>query len=177
LPGVVIRAGDSLGNPVSGVRVSLRPRTGKVDSVLHTGSDGLASATWTLGTTAGPMRLVARFESLPDSAVVTATGRPGAPKEIAFASTPATGTAGRALPKLVQVVVRDRYGNPVPNATVRFSVAAGTVLPLQGTTDASGRASTKWTLGPKRGKQSLTATVKATALKATHTVEAGAAHR
>ena len=109
--------------------------------------------------------------------MVTATGRPGAAKEIAFASTPASGTAGRALPKLVQVVVRDRYGNPVPNATVRFSVAAGAVLPLQGTTDASGRASTKWTLGPKRGKQTLTAAVKATALKATHTVEAGAAKK
>jgi len=174
---VVIRARDSLGNPVSGVRVSLRPRTGKVDSVLHTDSDGLASATWTLGTTAGPMRLVARFDSLPDSAVVTATGRPGAAKEIAFASTPATGTAGRALPKLVQVVVRDRYGNPVPNATVRFSVATGAVLPLQGTTDASGRVSTKWTLGPKRGKQTVIAAVKATALKATQTVEAGAARR
>ncbi len=171
---VVIRARDSLGNPVSGVRVSLRPRTGKVDSVLHTGSDGLASATWTLGTTAGPMRMVARFDSLPDSAVVTATGRPGAAREIAFASTPASGTAGRALPKLVQVVVRDRYGNPVPNATVRFSVATGTVLPLQGTTDGAGRVSTKWTLGPKRGKQTVTAAVKASALRATHTVEAGA---
>ena len=150
---VVVRATDSLGNPVSGVPIYLRPRTGKADSVVRTGGDGLASATWTLGTTAGPMRLVARFDSLPDSAVVTATARPGAAKKIYFATAPASGTAGRALPKLVQVVVRDRYGNPVPNATVRFSVAAGTVLPLQGTTDASGRVSTKWTLGPKRGKQ------------------------
>jgi hypothetical protein len=48
------------------------------------------------------------------------------------------------------------------------------VLPVQGTTDASGRATTKWTLGPKRGKQTLTAAVKSTALKATHTIEAGA---
>ncbi len=171
---VVIRARDSLGNPVSGVPLYLRPRTGMVDSVVRTGADGLASATWTLGTTAGPMRLVARLDSLPDSVVVVATGRPGAAKDIAFASTPATGTAGRALPKLVQVVVRDRFGNPVPGATVRFSVAAGIVLPVQGTTDASGRASTKWTLGPKRGKQTLTAAVKSPALKVTHTIEAGA---
>jgi len=171
---VVVRATDSLGNPVSGVPIYLRPRTGKVDSVVRTGPDGLAGATWTLGTTAGPMRLVARLDSLPDSAVVTATGRPGAARELAFANAPASGTVGRALPKLVQVVVRDRFGNPVPNATVRFSVAAGTVLPAQGTTDASGRATTKWTLGPKRGKQTLTAAVKSTALKATHTIEAGA---
>ncbi len=53
---VVVRATDSLGNPVSGVPIYLRPRTGKADSVVRTGGDGLASATWTLGTSAGPMR-------------------------------------------------------------------------------------------------------------------------
>jgi hypothetical protein len=169
---VVIRAVDSLGNPVGGVPIHLRPQTGKTDSMVLTGRDGLASAKWTLGNSAGPARLVARLDTLPDSAVVTATARPGRAQKLYFAMAPASGTAGRALPKMVQVIVRDGYGNPIPKVPVRFSVAAGKAFPAQMTTDASGRASTTWTLGPKRGKQTLTAMVKTPALKVTHTVEA-----
>jgi hypothetical protein len=174
---VALRAADSLGNPVGGAVIRLRAPTGKVDSTARTGSDGLASVTWTMGTMAGPVRLVARLDALADSAVVIATARPGGARKIYFATAPASGTAGRAFPKMVQVIVRDGFGNPVPNVAVRFSVAAGKALPLQSMTDVAGRASTTWTLGPKRGKQSLTATVKTPALKITHTVEAGAGTR
>jgi hypothetical protein len=157
------------------VPIRIKAQTGRVDSVAATGKDGLASVRWTLGNAAGPVRLVARLDSLADSAVATATAQPGAAKTIYFAAAPASGTAGRTLPRMVQVIVRDRFGNPVPKVAVRFAVAAGKATPVQAITDASGRASTTWTLGPKRGKQSLTAAVKAPALRATHTVEAGAA--
>ena len=169
---VVLQARDSLGNPVAGASIHLRAPTGTVDSTVRTGSDGLASVKWTLGSMAGSVRLVARFDTLADSAVAAATARPGSAKKIYFATAPASGAAGRALPKVVQVIVRDRFGNPVPNVAVQFSVATGKASPIQGMTDAAGRASTTWTLGPKRGKQTLTATVKAPALKASHTVEA-----
>lgn len=169
---VVVRAADSLGNPVSGASIRIRARTGSADSMVRTGKDGLASVKWTMGTMAGSVRLVARLDTPAESAVATATAKPGTAKTIYFAAAPASGTAGRALPKVVQVIVRDRFGNPVPNVAVRFSVAAGKALPLQSMTDVAGRASTTWTLGPKRGKQTLTATVKTPALKITHTVEA-----
>ncbi|HQR18238.1 MAG TPA: Ig-like domain-containing protein, partial [Gemmatimonadales bacterium] len=174
---IVVRVADSLGNPVGGVPVRIKAQTGKADSVVTTGKDGVASVRWTLGTAAGPVRLVARLESPADSAVVTVTAQPGAPKTIYFAAAPASGTAGRTLPRMVQVIIRDRYGNPVPKVPVRFSVAAGKTTPVQVTTDVSGRASTAWTLGPKRGKHTLTAAVKAPALRATHTVEAAPAKK
>jgi len=170
---VVLRAEDSLGNPVRGAPIRLRPQAGSVDSVVRTGTDGLASARWTLGNAAGATRLVARLDEKADSATVTATGRPGTARTIYFVAAPASGIAGRALPKAVQVVVRDRFGNPVPKVPVRFTVAVGKATPLQGITDSSGRVMTMWTLGPKRGKQSLTASVKAPALRAIHAVEAG----
>jgi hypothetical protein len=170
---VVIRAMDSLGNPVSGVPIRLTPQTGTVDSMVPTGADGKASVRWTLGNTAGPVRLVARLDAGDDSAVVTATARPGAAKTLYFAVAPASGTAGRALPKPVQVVVRDRFGNPVPKVAVSFTAVAGKVAPSHGVTDAAGRAATTWTLGPKRGKQLLTASVKSPPLRVSHIIEAG----
>lgn len=174
---VVIRAADSLGNPVARVAIRLRARTGVVDSLVHTGADGRISVRWTLGNAAGPARLVARFEALDDSAVVTATALPGVAKTLYFASAPASGTAGKALPKPVQIIVRDRFGNPIPKVAVGFATASGKVMPSHAVTDASGRASTSWTLGPKRGKQLLTASIRSPALKSVQTVEAGGAPR
>ena len=174
---IVVRVADSLGNPVGGVPIRIKAQTGKADSMVSSGKDGLASIRWTLGNAAGPVRLVARLDSLADSAVVTVTAQPGAPKTIYFAAAPASGTAGRTLPRMIQVIVRDRFGNPVPKVPVRFAVAAGKATPVQAITDVSGRASATWTLGPKRGKQTLTATVKTPALRATHTVEAGVAKK
>lgn len=63
----------------------------------------------------------------------------------------------RALPEPVVVVARTAAGAPVPGATITFSPASGTVEPTSATTDASGRASTRWTLGPSAGAQTLTA--------------------
>jgi len=174
---VVFRATDSLGNGVPGVPVHLRAQTGTVDSVALTGADGTASVRWTLGNAAGPVRLVARVAARDDSAVVTAKALPGAARTLYFASAPSSGVAGRALAKPVQVIVRDRYGNPLPKVTVGFRASAGKVMPAEAMTDASGRAATTWTLGPKHGKQSLTATVRSPALTSVQTVEAGAAPR
>lgn len=63
----------------------------------------------------------------------------------------------RALPAPVVVVARTAQGAPAPGATITFSPSSGTVDPASATTDASGRASTRWTLGPSAGDQTLTA--------------------
>jgi protocatechuate 3,4-dioxygenase beta subunit len=56
---------------------------------------------------------------------------------------------GTQLPQALAVQVTDSLGNPVPNATVSFSVTSGGggVSPLSAFTDASGNASTRWTIG------------------------------
>ncbi len=169
---VVVQAMDSLGNPVSGVPIHLSSKTGVADSLVETEKDGRASVRWTLGESAGSARMVARLTRKGDSAVATATARPGSPKTIAFVGAPSSGTAGRAVSKTMWIVVTDRFGNPVPKATVRFSVHAGKASPSRGVTDRAGRLSTKWTLGPKPGKQSLTATITSPAVKNYHVIEA-----
>lgn len=67
------------------------------------------------------------------------------------------GLAGAALAQPVVVRVADGFGNPVPGVDVAFSVASGSVGSATATTDANGRASTTWTLGPSPATQQLTA--------------------
>jgi hypothetical protein len=58
-------------------------------------------------------------------------------------------SAGTQLPQALAVQVTDSLGNPVSGATVSFSVTSGSgiVTPLSALTDASGNASTRWTIG------------------------------
>ncbi|MEZ4413190.1 MAG: Ig-like domain-containing protein [Gemmatimonadales bacterium] len=169
---IVVRALDSLGNGVGGVPIRFASHSGEVDSIIHTDSTGRAGARWTLGKMAGGVRAVARMEGTKDSVVTTATARPGRARTIVFMAAPAGGTAGRPLSKSVRMVVRDQFGNPVPNTTVRFSVSGGSASPRSGVSDASGAVWTKWTLGTKAGNQVLTASITSPAVKATHTVKA-----
>ena len=171
---IVLRVTDSLGNGVGGAPIRLVTHAGEIDSFVTTDEHGRASARWTMGRMAGEVKVVARLEEIEESAVVTATARPGPAKVIEFASAPSSGTAGRALSSTVRVVVRDQFGNPVPKTMVRFSVASGSTAPREGTTDAVGMIWTKWTLGSKAGSQVLTASVKSPAVKAIHTVKAAA---
>jgi adhesin/invasin len=171
---IVVRALDSLGNGVSGVPIRFASHSGEVDSVIHTDSTGRAGARWTLGKMAGGVRAVARIEGTKDSVVTTATAKPGRARTIDFVAAPTSGTASRRLSKSVRMVVRDQFGNPVPNATVRFSVSGGIASPRSGVSDASGAVWTKWTLGTKAGNQVLTASITSPAVKASHTVKAAA---
>jgi hypothetical protein len=67
-------------------------------------------------------------------------------------------TAGKRLGDPVQIVVLSRGGRPVPGALVRFEVPDGwgSTEPAVDSTDAKGRARSRWTLGPQPGRQRLT---------------------
>jgi hypothetical protein len=69
------------------------------------------------------------------------------------------GEAGKPVSELLAVRLRDRDGNPVPNATVVWDVTAGggQLSPTRATTDRTGRAAVQWTLGPSAGPQRATA--------------------
>jgi hypothetical protein len=61
------------------------------------------------------------------------------------------------LPNAITVRAVAQDGVPVPGQPVSFQASAGgSVSPASATTDASGNASTNWTLGPNAGTQSLT---------------------
>jgi hypothetical protein len=57
----------------------------------------------------------------------------------------------------VQVEVLDRSGRPIDRYPVNFATKDGSVVPVEGLTEASGKATTRWTLGTAAGTQSLTA--------------------
>lgn len=71
-----------------------------------------------------------------------------------------TATVQTALASALRVLVT-LSGSPVPGDTVRWatSAAGGSVNPTQSVTDASGIATTTWTLGQTAGPQDATATL------------------
>ena len=71
------------------------------------------------------------------------------------------GAPGDTLTQTLIVEVRDQYGNPLPGATVTFTVTAGdgTLSDTTATTDENGRASVTLTLGPQPGTNTVVATV------------------
>ena len=69
-----------------------------------------------------------------------------------------TGTVGAALTDELRVVVTED-GAPSPGVDVTFATTDGSVAPTTATTDASGIASTVWTLGEEAGGQDATATL------------------
>jgi len=78
----------------------------------------------------------------------------GAPASIERAAGEAQqAAAGTALAELPTVRVRDESGRPVEGATVTFTVTGGSgwVSAATVATDATGRASTTWYLGPRAG--------------------------
>lgn len=71
------------------------------------------------------------------------------------------GRAGQRLDDPLVVQVNDDQGRPAPGAAVSFAGAAGSpaVNPASATTDASGQAFTRVTLGDAEGAQSIQAQV------------------
>lgn len=85
----------------------------------------------------------------------------GSPTTLALVSGDNQAAApGAALPSPVVVRVTDALGNGVSGRTVTFAVATGggSVGTPSATTDASGNASSTWTLGAPLGAQTITVT-------------------
>ncbi len=166
---IVLVTTDQYGNPVSGIPVRARLADGSVaDSLIPTDSAGAARFRWTLGRHAGPQRLELRAAGVDSAVAVTARATPLTAANLAFQNAPATAAPGRAV--AITVVVTDAYGNPVADAPVTFSVAAGALSAARVMTDDAGRATTRWTAGPTPGEQALTAVVRGTTVRATHVV-------
>jgi hypothetical protein len=125
----------------------------------NTDQTGRASATWTLGTTAGNQSLSASSGAA--SLQFTATAQAGQPTSIeSLTSFPGQFSPGEPLAQAATFVVRDQFNNGVVGATVAFQASdGGSASPAQGTTGSDGRVSTTWTLGPLNGVQTLSATV------------------
>jgi hypothetical protein len=72
-----------------------------------------------------------------------------------------SGVVGTALTGVAVVKVLDASGNPLPGVTVSFTTPdlLAIAYPVNAISGVDGTASTRWTLGGKKGKQILRATV------------------
>ena len=165
---LVVRVTDESGNPIPNQPVVWSiPSNGGGGSVSPTNTvtdaNGEASATRTLGPTAGQQTTLATSEGLAGSPVTfahTATpgGAAGVNKVSGDNQSAQVGTEVRD-PLVVRVL--DAEQNPIPNRAVTWIVTAGggSVSQENTTTNAQGEASTRWTLGPAVGANSVNAVV------------------
>ena len=168
LPEVLsIKVVDAGGQPVAGATVlwQVRGGGGSISPPASTSSStGLASVTWTLGTTLGANKAVAILQGnfVLDSVVFTATAQTGpAQRFVVTGGNLQTARVASTLPQALTVNVKDQFGYPVKGARVTWAAAlfSGTVTPMADSTDANGNASASWTLGTTAIGQSVTATV------------------
>ena len=148
---------DAMGSPIAGVPVHwvVTSGGGVVTGDGPTDGAGVATASYTAGTTSGPKIIAAGVDGAQGSPVqFSLTVNPGAPKRLVKASGDAQ-TAGPSSP-LVQPLkaeVLDTFGNAVPGVGVTFAVQSGGgfVTPATTTTDAHGIASAAYTTGATPG--------------------------
>jgi adhesin/invasin len=145
---LVVRATDGAGNPVPGVTVEWRVRSGGgsvAPASSTTDGNGQASTRWTLGSGVGANTVEASVGGV-GSATFRATATVGAPSALALRTQPsATARVGVPLDRPPVVQLRDAAGNDVAQAGVSVTVAiASGPGPLGGTTtrttDGEGRA-------------------------------------
>lgn len=141
------------GNPVAGREVRFAVSDGGSTGIASQRTDtaGLASpGSWTLGTRARRQTLIARVAGAAD-VVVTAVAQAAQPDTMLIVGgNHQTAGVGAPLPDPLRVRLADRYGNPVPEWPVAYTVVmgAGTVAGATVTSDSLGFATSGvWTLG------------------------------
>lgn len=139
-PGAGTLGGTLAAAAVAGVATFATPFLDKVAS----GYTLTASATGLTGATSSPFTVTAGVATT--LALLSGGSQTGAP--------------GAALAHPVVVKVTDAYGNGVAGRAVTFAVGtgSGSLGTTSATTDATGAASTTWTLGAVGGTQTITAT-------------------
>ena len=155
---IVVRVQDATGRVVPGAVVTFTPDAGNGEvaaATAVTNAQGIAQTTWTLGSSVGAMRLVARA-SAAASVAVSATVTQDQLSVVSGGDQVARPGTALAQPVVVRIV--DLQGALVTGALVTFAPSAGSVLPATVVTDAQGQARTAWTLGATPGVQQLTIT-------------------
>jgi hypothetical protein len=170
---LVVRMVDQFGRPVAGETVAFEPSAASAalgatpePETDVTGTDGVASTQLRLGTGTGPYRVSAIWPGLETGGIsgqeqviqFDATAGPAPPASLIIATgNNQTAAVNTLLPLPLSVRVADAFNNPVPDFTVTFVIGSGDgqLSVSQPTTNASGIASSTWTLGPTAGAQTV----------------------
>jgi Bacterial Ig-like domain (group 3)/Bacterial Ig-like domain (group 1) len=159
---LVVQVTDPFGNPIPDVTVAWTVDGGGAVTAptTTTGADGTTSVQRTLGGAAGAQHTFASVDGLAGSPVTfTSTATAGAASGVSIVSgNGQTGPVSTELPNDLVVQVLDASSNPVPSVAVAWvvGVGGGSVTPTTSVTDAAGRASAAWTLGPNPGTNTNT---------------------
>lgn len=164
---IAVKVVDANGIGVAGTTVTFRVRTGNGSLGSPTAlsnASGVATTTWTMGTTLGASSIVAILSTalVSDSVVATATAVAGSAASAAISAGDQQGGAvGQQLVTSVTAKTFDAYGNVSPGQPVAWSVVSGggSVTVVNATSDANGLSSARWTLGTISGTQVLRASV------------------
>jgi hypothetical protein len=141
------------------VTFSISAGHGSVDpTTVVTGTDGSASAQWTLGPDIGVQTADARVSGAQTPLAVRFFAR--ASEGLAIASGDRqSAPVGSRLPEPLIVRVTDADNRPIQGLAINWTaVGGGSVNPATSTTGNDGRAATVRTLGPAVGTQTTTAT-------------------
>jgi hypothetical protein len=130
----------------------------------YTNSSGLASNTLTLGKVTGFNTVIAAVHDTYIRVVFGAAGAPGAAATIGLHSgNDQTGAAGSPLPKNLEVICKDKYGNGARHTTVNWTVVGGGgSVPYAYSESENGIATKSLTLGKSPGANYAKATISGT---------------
>ncbi len=157
-----VKVKDSKGNGVAGIVVSFSDggAGGTLSSpTATTNSAGVASVTYTTGTKAGAIGITASVSGL-TPVVFKETVLAGAAAVLnIYSGNNQTVKPGAPTAKELEVLITDRYGNPVPTISVNYNDggAGGSFSPDPAVTSAKGIAGTRYTAPLAAGTVTITA--------------------
>lgn len=131
-----VRVLDGTGSPMSNVSVSWATASGGSLSPTSspTNGEGLAFATWTLGTSAGIQVATATVSGLTPVSF-NATAEPGPPSEVVV-SVENLLFSELGMEQAIPLVVRDAFGNAISSPTVAWTMSGANVVELTGPSTA-----------------------------------------
>ena len=153
---LTVKAADAFGNSKPGISVVFSVTLGggvTSSGSVVTGSDGLASVSWTLGATAGNQRVTATVAGVAPVSF-NATGNPGsASKIVILGGNNQAAPPGTVLADSLRIKVTDQFDNPIKDVTVQWAVQGdgGSASPVASVTNVTGGAASRWTLGATGG--------------------------
>jgi hypothetical protein len=161
---LVVKVLDRRAQPLSNQRVAFSlgaevPGAAISPATAETGADGMAQATWVLGSANGIQTAVARVVGA-DGLEVTFTASVDAASSSRVelvSGDDQTAPAGTALGDPLIVRVTDHLGSPLGGVAVAWSAQQGSVSPTSTLTGEDGQAATSWMLGSSTGSQSASA--------------------
>jgi len=173
---IEVRVTSTTGQDMAGQTVTFTVTGGSASpTTATTNGSGVASTSWTLGTSVGTQTLTATASSRSANVSVTTTAGPAASFEKVSGDNQAT-QPGAQLAQPLVVAVKDAFGNPKAGEALTAAVTGGggALTAVSANTGADGLASMIWVLGPSLGTNTVTVTHALGTVTFNATAQAGA---